>query len=97
MQFEKRPVDAEFVHLMHCVQSTGIIGHKYRGYTLLTQDGRNLRSITVSTLMWHGHYLFVYLNKECEESYEPLQKIPISVKPYFLKTWETDVIPTLKF
>jgi hypothetical protein len=47
-QFESRPVDAEFVHLMHDLQSTEIVGHKYRGYTLLTQDGSNLRSIKVS-------------------------------------------------
>jgi hypothetical protein len=47
-QFESRPVDAEFVHLVHDLQSTEITGHKYRGYTLLTQDGRNVRSIKVS-------------------------------------------------
>ncbi|XP_021932223.1 fatty acid synthase-like isoform X2 [Zootermopsis nevadensis] len=43
--FESRPVDAEFVYLMHDLQSTEIVGHKYRGYTLLTQDGRKLRSV----------------------------------------------------
>ncbi|KDR18643.1 hypothetical protein L798_06624, partial [Zootermopsis nevadensis] len=43
--FESRPVDAEFVHLMHDLQSTEIPGHVYRGYTLLTQDDRKLRSI----------------------------------------------------
>jgi hypothetical protein len=48
LQFESRPVDAEFVHLMHDLQSTEITGHKYRGYTLLTEDGSNLRSIKVS-------------------------------------------------
>jgi hypothetical protein len=48
MQFESWPVDAEFVHLMHDLQSTEIVGHKYRGYTLLLQDGRNLRNIKVS-------------------------------------------------
>jgi hypothetical protein len=48
LQFETRPVDAEFVHLMHDLQSTEIVGHKYRGYTLLTQHGHNLRSIKVS-------------------------------------------------
>jgi hypothetical protein len=36
------------VHLMHELQSTEIAGHKYRGYTLLTQDGSNLRNIKVS-------------------------------------------------
>lgn len=48
VQFESRPVDAEFVHLMHDLQSTEIPGHVYRGYTLLTQDDRKLRSIQVS-------------------------------------------------
>jgi hypothetical protein len=48
LQFESRSVDAEFVRLMHDLQSTEIVGHKYRGYTLLTQDGSNLRSIKVS-------------------------------------------------
>jgi fatty acid synthase len=48
MQFESRPVDAEFVRLIHDLQSTEIIGHKYRGYTLLPQDGRDMRSIKVS-------------------------------------------------
>jgi len=47
-QFESRPVDAEFVYLMHDLQSTEITGHKYRGYTLLTQDGRKMRSVKVS-------------------------------------------------
>jgi hypothetical protein len=60
-QFESRPVDVEFVHLMHDLQSTEIIGHKYRGYTLLTRDGRELRSIEVSTLMWHWRSQFVSL------------------------------------
>jgi hypothetical protein len=49
LQFESHPVDAEFVHLMHDLQSAEIVGHKYRGYTLLTQDGSDLRSIKVST------------------------------------------------
>jgi hypothetical protein len=48
LQFEGRSIDAEFVHLMHDLQSTEIVGHKYRGYTLLTQDGNNLRNIKVS-------------------------------------------------
>jgi hypothetical protein len=48
MQFESRPVDAEYVRLIHDLQSTEIIGHKYRGYTLLTQGGRDLRSTKVS-------------------------------------------------
>jgi hypothetical protein len=48
MQFESRPVDAEFVHLMHDLQSIEIVGHKYHGYTLLMQDGRNLGNIKVS-------------------------------------------------
>jgi hypothetical protein len=48
LQFESRPVDAEFVRLMHDLQATEIPGHKYRGYTLLTQDGSNQRSIKVS-------------------------------------------------
>lgn len=48
VQFEDRSVDAEYVYLMHDLQSTEIPGHIYRGYTLLTQDGRKLRSIEVS-------------------------------------------------
>jgi hypothetical protein len=48
VQFESRSVDAEYVYLMHDLQSTEIPGHIYRGYTLLTQDGRKLRSIQVS-------------------------------------------------
>jgi hypothetical protein len=64
VQFESRPVDVEFVHLMQDVQLTEIIGHKYRGYTLLTQDGQELRSIKVSmSMLWHGTSLFVSLNK----------------------------------
>jgi hypothetical protein len=47
-QFESRPVDAEFVCLIHDLQSAEINGHKYRGYTLLTQEGRKVRSIKVS-------------------------------------------------
>jgi fatty acid synthase len=49
LQFESHPVDAEFVRLMHDLHSTEIVGHKYRGYTLLAQDGSDLRSIKVST------------------------------------------------
>jgi hypothetical protein len=60
VQFESRPIDTEFVHLMHDLQSTEIVGHKYRGYTLLTKDGRKLRSISVS-MSWHGTSLFVSL------------------------------------
>lgn len=46
-QFESRPVDAEYVRLMHDVQSLEIAGHTYRGYTLLTQNDRRQRSISV--------------------------------------------------
>ena len=46
-QFESRPVDAEYVRLMHDLQSLDIVGHTYRGYTLLTQDGRRVRSLKV--------------------------------------------------
>jgi hypothetical protein len=54
VQFESRQLDVEFVQLMQDLQSTEIVDHKYRGYTLLTQDGRNFRSIKVSILMlWH--------------------------------------------
>jgi len=42
-------VDAEFVHLMQDLQSVEITGHKYRGYTLLTQDRRKLSSVKVCT------------------------------------------------
>jgi len=60
-------VDAEFVHLMHDLQSQEIAGHTYRGYTLLTQDDRKLRSIKVSTwlstlIVWRGTCLFVSLS-----------------------------------
>jgi hypothetical protein len=41
-------VDAEFVSLMHDVQSAEITGHTYRGYTLLTQNERRMRSVKVS-------------------------------------------------
>jgi hypothetical protein len=50
-------VDAEFVHLMHDLQSTEITGHKYRGYTLLTEDCRKLRSVKVK-----------YMNKYCSHA-----------------------------
>jgi hypothetical protein len=40
-------VDAEFVSLMHDVQSVETAGHTYRGYTLLTQNERKARSIKV--------------------------------------------------
>jgi hypothetical protein len=64
VQFESRPVDVEFVHLMHDIQSTDIIGHKYRGYTLLTQDDRGLRSIKVSMwMLWHGTFLFIAVSE----------------------------------
>ena len=46
-QFESRPVDVEYVRLMHDLQSLDIAGHTYRGYTLLTQDGRRVRSMKV--------------------------------------------------
>jgi hypothetical protein len=46
-QFENRPVDAEYVSLMHSLQSQEISGHTYRGYTLLTQNDRRQRSIKV--------------------------------------------------
>ncbi len=46
-QFESRPVDVEYVRLMHDLQSLDIVGHTYRGYTLLTQDGRRVRSLKV--------------------------------------------------
>jgi hypothetical protein len=46
-QFESRPVDVEYVRLMHHLQSLDIVGHTYRGYTLLTQDGRRVRSLKV--------------------------------------------------
>ncbi|XP_069677436.1 fatty acid synthase-like isoform X2 [Periplaneta americana] len=47
--FESRPVDAEFVSLMHDLQSEEIAGHIYRGYTLLTQNDRKLRNIQYYT------------------------------------------------
>jgi hypothetical protein len=40
-------VDAEFVSLMHDVQSVEIAGHTYHGYTLLTENERKVRSIKV--------------------------------------------------
>jgi len=40
-------VDVEYVRLMHDLQSLDIAGHNYRGYTLLTQDGRRVRSLKV--------------------------------------------------
>jgi hypothetical protein len=40
-------VDAEYVSLMHDLQSQEIAGHTYRGYTLLTQNDRRQRSIKV--------------------------------------------------
>ena len=52
-QFESRPVDVEYVRLMHDLQSLDIAGHTYRGYTLLTQDSRRVRSLKVrKQLMW---------------------------------------------
>jgi hypothetical protein len=60
IQFESRPVDAEYVSLMHDLQSTEIHGHIYRGYTLLTQDGRKLRSIQVSGQL--HMYVLAYRN-----------------------------------
>jgi fatty acid synthase len=47
-QFESRPVDAEYVSLIHDIHSLEIAGHTYRGYTLLTQNDRRQRSIKVS-------------------------------------------------
>ncbi|XP_021929696.1 fatty acid synthase-like isoform X3 [Zootermopsis nevadensis] len=43
--FESQPVDAEFVSLMHDLQSLEIAGHTYRGYSLLTHNERTVRSI----------------------------------------------------
>jgi len=52
-KFESRPVDVEYVRLMHDLQSLDIAGHTYRGYTLLTQDVRRVRSLKVrKQLMW---------------------------------------------
>ena len=40
-------MDVENVRLMHDLQSLDIGGHTYRGYSLLTQDGRRVRSLKV--------------------------------------------------
>ncbi|XP_069675926.1 fatty acid synthase-like [Periplaneta americana] len=44
-EFESRPVDAEFVSLMQDIQAEEIVGHVYRGYTILTQHEKKLRNI----------------------------------------------------
>ncbi|XP_067011949.2 fatty acid synthase [Anabrus simplex] len=47
---QSRPVDADFVHLLHCVHSKNIPGHPYRGYIILSPE-ENTPSIGVSNEM----------------------------------------------
>ncbi|XP_069699383.1 fatty acid synthase-like [Periplaneta americana] len=42
---EGRPLDAEYVSLLHDFQAVNIPGHCYRGYTLLSKEGPKQRSI----------------------------------------------------
>ncbi|KAJ4448696.1 hypothetical protein ANN_00086, partial [Periplaneta americana] len=42
---ESRPLDAEYVSLLHDFQAVNIPGHCYRGYTLLSKGGPKQRSI----------------------------------------------------
>ncbi|KAJ9600113.1 hypothetical protein L9F63_009589, partial [Diploptera punctata] len=43
--FEMRPVDVEYVHLIQDLHSQQIHGHFYRGFSLLTNDSRKIRNI----------------------------------------------------
>lgn len=44
-QLESRPIDVEFVKLLHEVHSEEIPGHIYRGFTVLTNTERKIRDI----------------------------------------------------
>lgn len=39
LQVESRPVDVEYVRLLHDIHSEDISGHLYRGYTVLPSHG----------------------------------------------------------
>ncbi|KAJ4448692.1 hypothetical protein ANN_00082, partial [Periplaneta americana] len=45
LQLESRPLDSEYVSLLHDFQAVNIPGHCYRGYTLLSKGGSKERSI----------------------------------------------------
>ncbi|KAJ4448698.1 hypothetical protein ANN_00088 [Periplaneta americana] len=48
-ELESKPLDAEFVQLIQDLHSTDIPGHTYRGYSVITQDDKRLRSVKAST------------------------------------------------
>jgi hypothetical protein len=95
VQFESRPVDVEFVHLIHDLQSTEIVGHKYRGYTLLTEDGRKLRNIKVS-MSWHVLCLFVSdttINFKKEYKTQSAALLMIGCENVYYRSYPCTVIP----
>ncbi|XP_069690397.1 fatty acid synthase-like [Periplaneta americana] len=49
-ELESKPLDAEFVQLIQDLHSTDIPGHTYRGYSVITQDDKRLRSVKVELL-----------------------------------------------
>lgn len=48
-QLESRPIDVEFVKLLHEVHSEEIPGHIYRGFSVLTNTERKIRDIQVKS------------------------------------------------
>lgn len=63
---ENRPLDAEFVRLLHEIHGEDIPGHIYRGYTILKKEksGEPIRHIEVITFKFEApcKFPFVHIN-----------------------------------
>lgn len=49
-KIEATPRDDEFIALLHEIHNTNIVGHPYRGYTVLSDSGAS-HEVAVSSLL----------------------------------------------
>lgn len=62
LQFLSRPLDKEYVRLLHDIQGEEIPGHYYRGYTIIAKDSKSNQSFDLQVFDYYYILLIVDVN-----------------------------------